>query len=187
MCQQEHYIVDGNWQRHNDGICAISALSFVVVAVFAFFLARARSLVSKNRCSIFRHEEMFWGVFVTPDACIPLLFILNTIKKSLETLLFMCSWICITAHARHLSCWMHHDVQDNTSWLGHGNKPLSLLFYLIICSSICIAIAAEAVSPCRLSLFAAITDGVFVHANNNNTFSWAWWCNHTVIQQQYES
>jgi hypothetical protein len=57
---------------------------------------------------------------------------------------------------------MHH-VQDNTSWLGHGNKPLSLLFF--ICSSISIAIAAEAISPCRLSLFAAITDGVFVHAN----------------------
>jgi hypothetical protein len=57
---------------------------------------------------------------------------------------------------------MHH-VQDNTSWLGHGNKPLSLLFF--ICSSISIAIAAEAISPCQLSLFAAITDGVFVHAN----------------------
>jgi hypothetical protein len=38
-----------------------------------------------------------------------------------------------------------------------------------------------------LSLFASITDGVFVHANNNNSFSWAWWCNDTVIQQQYES
>jgi hypothetical protein len=109
--------------------------------------------------------------------------------------LFFMSWRTVAATLQYASLcprlpfFLLDATMCRTTQAGLAMTTNHFSFILLdfICRSICIAIAAEAVSPCRLSLFASITDGVFVHANNNNSFSWAWWCNDTVIQQQYES